>query len=369
MRGFDAQHNRLTLAAFAAALLVVAGCSKREEPPAAHEVEISRPVAVHAAYSILAEMPEATNAYLSGSVAVRLLGPMERAGLSVSTNVPASGAKFDIAVVSGSPASEVAGMVREGGVVAEMLEMGKAKMGWLKARLEAFPRMAAQSRLWMPSEVMWIVVGGGAHSLDAMMGLYAREEAFEDLAVASLSSPADIFANCAGTVESALGAFRDDEADAEALPEYFLTRDIPAADWLSFDSVDGDIAAKVRERMRTVQVIRRLVVEGAMLGRKGDEEGAVDAWSRAALRNPGDSFLCERLATLEKNGAIFMKMGNVNGAARCYETLVTVRPDSAANLRGYAQCMLKLGQTNVAERAFTLANTMERKVEDEEGRH
>jgi len=362
MRGFYAQHGRLTLAVFAAVLL--AGCSKKEEAPAARDVELSRPVAVHAAYSILAEMPEATNAYLSGSVAARLLGPMERAGLSVSTNVPAPGVKFDIAAVSGSPAREVAGMVREGGVVAELLEMGKAKMGWLKARLEAFPREAAQSRLWMPSEAMWIVVGGGSPSLDAMMGLYAREEAFEDLAVASLSSPADIFANCAGTVESALGAFRDDEADAEALPEYFLTRDIPSADWLSFDSVDGDIAAKVRERMRTVQVIRRLVVEGAMLGRKGDEEGAVDSWSRAALRNPGDSFLCERLATLEKNGAIFMKMGNVNGAARCYETLVTVRPDSAANLRGYAQCMLKLGQTNVAERAFTLANTMERKVED-----
>ncbi len=365
MRGFDAQRGRLSAAVLAVATLAFCGCPKRDAAPVAErELEMSCAVAVHAAYCILAEKPDAKSAFLTGAAA-SLAGVFERAGLSVSTNGAAG--KFDIVATSLPGPCFASEALSESGVFAEIVDVRKMRMADLKKILEGFP--SPSPHLWMPGEGAWLVAGCGSPKLDDFMDLFAREEAFEDLAVAALSSPADVFADFAGTAESAIGAFRDDEADEEVRPEYFLTRDIPVIDWLAFDSVDGDIAAKVRERMRTVQVIRRLVVEGAMLGLKGDEEGAVDAWSRAALRNPGDSFLCERLVTLEKNAALFMKIGNVKGAARCYETLVTVRPDSAANLRGYAASMLKLGETNVAERAFTLANTMERKVEDGEGRH
>ena len=98
MRGFDAQRGRLSAAVLAVATLAFCGCPKRDAAPVAErELEMSCAVAVHAAYCILAEKPDAKSAFLPGAAA-SLAGVFERAGLSVSTNGAAG--KFDIVATS-----------------------------------------------------------------------------------------------------------------------------------------------------------------------------------------------------------------------------------------------------------------------------
>ena len=62
------------------------------------------------------------------------------------------------------------------------------------------------------------------------------------------------------------------------------------------------------------------------------------------------SKLCvDRLYRLAVNAHAFERVGNLKGAAKCYETMVSVRPrDSAAMLR-YAKCMRQLGENDIAD--------------------
>ena len=101
--------------------------------------------------------------------------------------------------------------------------------------------------------------------------------------------------------------------------------------------------------IRSMQVVRRVVVEGNMLSRQGKPEDAVDKWAAAVLRNPHDSMLLDRLYRLAVNAAAFEKVGNIAGAAKCYETMVSVRPTDIAALERYARCLRQLGRKDIAD--------------------
>lgn len=338
-------------------VLVAAGCSDAERTDV--RKPLSPPVCVHAVYAVLSENPQAKSVCIDSGGPLELKGCFGRAGLRVATN-SSEAAKCDIFISSRSD-SEV--VTARDAVIARYVDVRGMKMGALKKVLESFPLSPRVSRIWMLGEFDWLVVGrSGGDSrvlLGELLDLFAREDSFDDLALARLNSAPMLFADYAGTVESALGAFTDDALDGDVRAEYFLTHDIPEADWIDASGIDGDIGSAVLSGIRSSQVLRRIVVQGAMAGNKeGGEKEALDAWARVALRNPGDLYLAGRLSVLEKNARAFLEIGNLKGAAKCFETLVLVNPADAANMHNYAACMQKLGETNIAVHAFKRAETL-----------
>ena len=101
-----------------------------------------------------------------------------------------------------------------------------------------------------------------------------------------------------------------------------------------------------------MQLVRRMVLEGNIFSGTADGmEKALDMWSTAVRRNPRDSMMLERLYRLAVNAKAFQNVGNLKGAAKCYETMIAVRPKEAAALQAYADVMKVLGHPEIAAQA------------------
>ena len=224
-----------------------------------------------------------------------------------------------------------------------------------RRELERFP--GAEVHVWMPGRQHWLLVGRATTnkvSLAAAMDALALDD--------DCTSLPELFANYAGRREDVMPAFESD-LRGEVVPEWFITKDIPKADWLDESGVDADILRAARAEMRSMQVVRRVVLEGDILAAaakdKPGEEKAAAAWARAALRNPRDLLLRERLDRLSRNARGFLSVGKVLPAMKCYETMVLIKPDSA-NVRNFGRCLKKIGKVDMAEKVMRRADELER---------
>lgn len=211
--------------------------------------------------------------------------------------------------------------------------------------------------LWMPGEQSWLAVER------ASTNAIPLEAAMEAVAVdgdCELAFP-EIFASYVGPVSEVLPAF-ESKLSGEAVPEWFVSREIPPIAWLDYTGVDEDIAASVRQELRSMQVIRRLILEGNMLSRqatdKAGEEAAVEKWAAAYLRNPHDSMLLERLDNLEKNARGFLEVNAIVPAMKCYETLVLINPKDATSVYNFGLCLKQIGRLDVAKEVLDHAEEL-----------
>ena len=214
--------------------------------------------------------------------------------------------------------------------------------------------------VWMPGRQHWLLVGrAGTNrvSLAAAMDALAFDEG-------CVSLP-EIFANYVGRREDVMPAFESD-LKGEVVPEWFLTKDIPPIDWLDSSGVDADILRATMAEIRSMQVVRRVALEGDMLAAeakdKDGEEKAAAAWARALLRNPRDMFVLERLDRLARNARGFLEVGKVLQAMKCYETMVLVKPD-ARNVRSFGLCLKRIGKLDLAEKVLKRADELHRAEE------
>ena len=224
-----------------------------------------------------------------------------------------------------------------------------------RRELEGFP--GREVHLWMPGRHHWLLVGRASTnkvSLAAAMDALALDE--------DCTSLPELFASYAGRREDIMPAFESD-LRGEVVPEWFVTKEIPAADWLDDSGVDADILKGALAEMRSMQVVRRVVLEGDMLAAeakdKAGEEKAAAAWARAALRNPRDLLLRERLDRLSRNARGFLEVGKVLPAMKCYETMVLIKPDSR-NVRNFGLCLKKIGKVDMAEKVMRHADELGR---------
>ena len=141
----------------------------------------------------------------------------------------------------------------------------------------------------------------------------------------------ELFASYVGTREQVLPAFVGDLSQT-VRPEAFVSRDIPEIGWLVQGGLDEDIFAAVRAEIRSMQLVRRMVLEGNIFSGTADGmEKALDMWSAAIRRNPRDSMMLERLYRLAVNAKAF--------------------PKDAAALQAYADVMKVLGHSEIAAQA------------------
>ena len=236
---------------------------------------------------------------------------------------------------------------------------GKTAADFRRA-LESLP--GKTRHVWMPGTDRWFLVG---HLATNRVSLAAALDELADVETAKFSL-SELFASYVGTAEDVLPAFSS-ELKGDIVPEWFVSKEIPALDWLDTAGIDADILAPLMTDIRSKQVIRRQVLEGNMLAAaatdKPSEEKAAQKWANAYLHNPRDPMLLERLEILDRNARGFLSVGKVVQAMKCFETMILIAPGNAAAVHNFGQCLMKIGRvdlaSNVLERAEVLANRVE----------
>ena len=343
------------VAAIAAAVAAASAwffISRRGGAPTAYPDEYRyKALDVLAVHLSLQEKPDARSVYIEDGAGRDYGRYFEHAGLNCASN--AAEGRFGLVFAVGGDRHDwkrLRSRTLDNGAMAWFFDVRSLPAAKFRKMLEEFP--CEQAHLWMPGENEWLLTGRvGRHALklDSMLDLFSPDGAVEDLAEAECTSFPELFASYVGTREEVLPAFQGD-MNAAVRPEVFISKEVPALDWIARGDTDDDIYASVMQEIRSMQVVRRLVVQGNMLAQDAEKFGeAIDKWSAAMLRNPHDPMLLDRLYRLAVNAHAFERVGNLKGAAKCYETMVSVRPrDSAAMLR-YAKCMRQLGENDIAD--------------------
>lgn len=352
-------------------LLVVVGCGKggddAKKTKAEPEESSFRPVKITTACIAAIEKPTATRVLLVDDKAETFRPFLSSFGvICVSNEEAAAESKFDIVFLAGRADSEklsaALGRTGETGVLAWRLAVKDMSAADFKTAVESFPCEAAH--LWMPSAEEWVFVGRRSHrklKLDAMMDVFSREVAFEALAEAKATALSDVFASYVGNLDGLSGAFASTNLSVVVRPEFFVTKDIPPLDWVTRGDVDEDIYKATLAEIRSMQVVRRLVIEGDLLAAEGKADDATEVWARAMLRNPRDPMLLDRLDKLSRNAEALLAVGNVAAAAKCYETMVVINPTDASAVLKYGMSLRRLGKKEMSDQVLKRAGELRKK--------
>jgi len=232
--------------------------------------------------------------------------------------------------------------------------------GDFKRILETFPGRTVH--VWMPGAHDWLLTGTDSTNAVALAAVMEEFASDTNCTV----SVAELFASYAGTREDILPAFASD-LKGEVVPQWFVTKEIPSLSWLDLTDIDEDIRRSVLAEIRSMQVVRRLILEGNMMAErakdKKSEEEAIGFWTRAAVRNPNDPMLRERIENLYRNGKGFLEVGKVLQALKCYETLVLIRPNDATAVHNFGMCLRKIGKIDMANKVLARASQLGEKAD------
>ena len=228
----------------------------------------------------------------------------------------------------------------------------------LKKVLSAFSDPSS-AHLWMPGEQSWIVV---QHAPGVRVSLAKALDAMAGDGDCTVTLP-EAFASYAGTLAEALPAF-ENRLEGEAVPEWLVPEAVTAIGWIDPSGVDGDIAASVSGEIRSMRNVRREVLKGNMAARaatdRKGEAAACERWARAALRNPNDPLLLERIGRLESNARAFLEAGKLLPAMKCFETIILIQPKNAAAVHNFGLCLKRLGKKDLADQVLKRAETLSR---------
>lgn len=353
-------------------LLVVVGCGKggddAKKTKAEPEESSFRPVKITTACIAAIEKPTATRVLLVDDKAETFRPFLSSFGvICVSNEEAAAESKFDIVFLAGRADSEklsaALGRTGEAGILTWRLAVRDMSAADFKIAVESFPCESAH--LWMPSAEEWVFVGRRSPrkiKLDAMMDVFSREVAFEALAEAKATALSDVFASYVGNLSDVAGAFATtNNLSVTVRPEFFVTKDIPPLDWVSQGDVDEDIYKATLAEIRSMQVVRRLVIEGDLIAAEGKADDATEVWARAMLRNPRDPMLLDRLDRLSRNAEALLAVGNVTAATKCYETMVVINPTDASAVLKYGMSLRRLGMKEMSDQVLKRAGELRKK--------
>lgn len=226
----------------------------------------------------------------------------------------------------------------------------------LKRELAAFAD-PSDAHLWMPGEKSWLVV---QHAPGARVSLARALDAVAGDDDCTVSLP-EVFASYVGTLAEVLPAFAND-LKGEVVPEWFVPEGVTAIGWIDPAEVDGDIAQSVSNEIRSMRNVRREVLKGNMAARaatdKTGEAAACEIWARAALRNPHDPLLLERIDRLEANARVFLEAGQVLQAMKCFETIILIQPKHAVAVHNFGLCLKKIGKAELADQVLKRAERL-----------
>ena len=256
--------------------------------------------------------------------------------------------QFEACVSGGGPSNDV-----------QVLDVRGMSAREFKRRLEEMRGRGTEVHLWMPGASDWVLV---ARPTTNAVSLALAMERFADDQTCVMSIP-ELFASYVGTLEDVMPAF-EAELKGDVLPEWFVTREIPKLGWLDASAVDEDIRKLALREIRSMQVVRREILEGNVLAAKAtdrkEESRATDKWSAAWKRNPRDPMLLERMGNLARNARGFLEVGKVLQAMKCYETILLINANDVVALHNFGICLKRLGRTDIATQVLQRAEALSR---------
>ena len=319
------------------------------------------PVRIVSAYIALMETPTALSYTIVDEKAADLATYFDNASLTAITNADRVA---DIAIYTADSyrkdIKNIYSRVSEDGMAALLIDMRKMTVGEFGKILKAIP--GEDIHLWMPSENDWVLttrMKKSVRDLDAMLDVLTRDDAFDDLAKANCEALPDIFASYVGTREEIVGAITGD-LGAKARCEFFVTEDEPLIDWIKQGRVEADIWEATGRQINSAQTARRNIIKGNILSLQKDKvEDAYEMWAKANRQNPNDTMLLSRLHLLAVNANAAEKIGNFTLAAKCYETMIAIRPKDVPAMTRYAKVMKTLGRQKLADLVLKRAHELE----------
>lgn len=340
----------------------------------------------------LAEMPAARTARVVGTEAALFTNIFAEA--QVKIQVAGGDAAADIVLATpapdwivGSDMPDAAALKRmaaglaSGGVMALHLDGRLLSRSRLKGILADFRKVFAHYRFWCVGRHDYVVTAGGNVLADELLELFDRTETFAAFTASDIYAPSELFACYMGTdyeIEPGLLdlptfthaaaswhaprlAFADAptnhlaEVRAAALTPYY----IPPADWFLRGTTALAVWSALTNQIAAVQGARREVLLGFDAAERGAHSNALERWSMAAKVNPRDPLLANLADSLDLEGRRFLRLGNANGAMRCYENRLLIRPTDVVAVHNFGICLKKAGHWALAARVFTKAVMMD----------
>ena len=222
---------------------------------------------------------------------------------------------------------------------------------------ETTPNVSCDSFLESFSKLFDEFVSAGIYAPADLFASYMGDEATVAPALSEISAW-DRFLSAVLPLRQAFGP-RPTGGCAPIVPSHLTPRDLPTFDWFKRGDTDARVFLKLLERIDSVQVARRGVLLGFDAADIGASTNAVDKWAAAAKVNPRDPLLLGVLDSIDLEGRRFLKIGNLNGAIRCYENRLLIRPDDVGAVHNFGVCVKKAGHPDVAARIFARAVEMD----------
>lgn len=316
----------------------------------------------------LAVKPDAARVFLADLESQNFKDSFSNAGLDVDT-ADAKGAapetRYDIVFATGPHTAEelraFAGKTGERGVFVWSIDVHKMNIAEFKKATNSFP--CEKWTLWMPGIRDWLFIGrpvARGSKMSAMLDLFMRPGVLtEEAEEAGCCSLPEIFASYAGTEKDVHGAFAAANANAPVEPECFIQEETPDIPWVEPDGLDSDVVETLASAIRILQSNRRSIIKAGMISKEPGRDGeAIEMWSAAMKLNPHDTMLLDRLYHLAVNAKAFAEVGNFAYAAKCYETMIAIRPDDAPVLEAFARCLDRIGRKKLAGDVRRKAKTL-----------
>ncbi len=342
------------------------------------------------------EMPTAKSVKIVGGESFVYSPHLQKAGLSVdvSDNVLSRGTDVsdgcDIVLVTPQPDwiansdmpnaamwKKLSQSLSTNGIAALHIDARLLSLARLKGILADFRKVFEHYHFWCVGRYDYVVTSSKMVKADSVLDLFADQKAFEVFAGAGIFSPADVFACAVGTdyeVEPALlkmpsfshlkAGWNAPRLAFEPLPTNYLTSVdaslitpyyIPPMDWFVKGDVDGEVFVSMTNRIKDIQAMRREIIVGFSLANSGGVTNALDKWSSAAKVNMNDPLLSNLADSMDIEGRRYLRIGNMNGAIRCYENRLLIRPKDVAAIHNFGVCLKRCGHPEMAVRVFAQA--------------
>ncbi len=208
---------------------------------------------------------------------------------------------------------------------------------------------------------------------------------FKDFAAAGVYSPAELLCSsvgCEKEIKPAFAGFSLADRLWSKLPlrlafkpeptggrapvraSCLTSADHPNISWLKRGGTDAAVFLDFQDRVIEVQGARRRMLLGFDDADRGSTTNALEHWSAAARANRSDPLVANLADSLDLEGRRYLAIGNVNGAIRCYENRLLVRPADVAAVHNFGVCLKKSGHPDMAASVFARAVEMAPRVDE-----